>query len=335
MPKPAPIARPRAASAGALAGRLREAADRLTSKIDDLRRPRADNTPKRAKEAAKRRIEADHNERCRQAYLTLAEMHENGVIPDLLCTLKPGAQVFDMLRTKVDHSGGYYSIRDTGEYSDQSPAGIALRELVLGRNKADFEKLARQRKIQELEADVKFANIPGFFPTPIDVISIMLEKSQIGSKMIVLEPSAGKGDIADAVRDAADPTVNVLVCEINQKLREILTLKGHMVLCQDGSYDFLDMLIPNNSIIDRILMNPPFEKGQDIDHVQHAYQILKSGGRLVSIMSMGPFFRGTAFKFRTWFDEVGGEMEKLPPESFKDGFCSTGANAVLVTIDKP
>jgi 16S rRNA G1207 methylase RsmC len=56
---------------------------------------------------------------------------------------------------------------------------------------------------------------------------------------------------------------------------------------------------------DRIVMNPPFENGQDIAHVEHAYELLSPGGRLVTVMSEGPFFRQdkNAASFRNWLEE--------------------------------
>ena len=86
-------------------------------------------------------------------------------------------------------------------------------------------------------------------------------------------------------------------------------------------------------------MNPPFERGQDAEHVQHAYERLKPGGRLVAIMSNGPFFRSDkkAEGFRNWLDTVDGSHEELPEGSFagKDAFRQTGVNTRLVVIDKP
>jgi len=35
-------------------------------------------------------------------------------------------------------------------------------------------------------------------------------------------------------------------------------------------------------------MNPPFENGADIKHIQHAMKMLKPGGRLVAICANGP-----------------------------------------------
>jgi hypothetical protein len=44
--------------------------------------------------------------------------------------------------------------------------------------------------------------------------------------------------------------------------------------------DFMEM--PAAGEFDRVLMNPPFEKQQDIDHVRRAFDHLKPGGRLSS-----------------------------------------------------
>ena len=90
-------------------------------------------------------------------------------------------------------------------------------------------------------------------------------------------------------------------------------------------------------LYDRIIMNPPFEKGQDIDHVRRAYDMLHPNGRIVAIMSEGPFYRSDskAQEFRAWLDDKGGTSEKLPEGSFKDSDRSTGVNTRLVIIDKP
>jgi len=83
---------------------------------------------------------------------------------------------------------------------------------------------------------------------------------------------------------------------------------------------------------DFVIMNPPFEELQDVDHVQHAYKMLSNGGTLVSIMSESPFFRNDtkSKNFREWLELVGGYSEKLPEGSFKES--GTGVNCRLVVI---
>lgn len=166
------------------------------------------------------------------------------------------------------------------------------------------------------------------FTTPGPVIDLMIDHADIQDSQLILEPSAGTGAIADYLLRNF-PSVDLDVIELNLTLQEILKRKEHNLM---GS-DFLEFETEQG--YDRILMNPPFKKLQDIDHVLKAYECLKPGGRLVSIMSPGPFFhsRLKACKFREWFNkEVGGEVYDLPENSFEDS--GTGVNAKLVIVDR-
>jgi diguanylate cyclase (GGDEF)-like protein len=199
----------------------------------------------------------------------------------------------------------------------------ALREYVSPRQKT-AEEIRR-----ELERGLIGTKIPGFFPTPRPVIDEMLTRADVRPGMDVLEPSAGKGDIAEALKETG---ANVDTAELSGQLRGILEQKGLAPVASD----FLDY---TGKKYDRIVMNPPFEGGSDMAHVQHAYDLLKPGGKLVSVMSEGPFFRDDrrATEFRDWLDQVGGESEKLDQGSFtgRDAFRQTGVSSRLVTIEKP
>ncbi len=89
---------------------------------------------------------------------------------------------------------------------------------------------------------------------------------------------------------------------------------------------------------DRILMNPPFSDRRDAEHVQHAYSLLKPGGRLVAIMGEGVFFGKdkSAEAFREWVESVGGTDEKLAEGTFLDPSLpvNTAVSARMVVIDK-
>ena len=177
-------------------------------------------------------------------------------------------------------------------------------------------------------------DMAGFFPTPGDVCEEMVRRAQIADGMLVLEPSAGKGDILDAIKAAFPnpPGVVLEAVEVNYDLRAILEAKGYAMVGRD----FLTE--PLGPQYERILMNPPFERGADADHVRHAYDLLAPGGRLVAVMSEGTFFRADARAggFRDWLARVGGESEKLPEDSFNgsDAFRQTGVNTRLVVIDR-
>jgi hypothetical protein len=109
-----------------------------------------------------------------------------------------------------------------------------------------------------------------------------------------------------------------------------LEAKGHQV--ERG--DFLEY----EGQYDRVVMNPPFELGRDIEHVCHAFRLLAPDGKLVAIMSEGPFFRSDkqASAFREWFDEAAGESEQLPENAFNgsDAFRQTGVRTRIVVLNK-
>jgi len=172
-------------------------------------------------------------------------------------------------------------------------------------------------------------DLPGFFPTPRPVIEQMLEHAQIEPHNRVLEPSCGKGDIVTYINEQ-HPQAIVTAIEQNRTLADVLATKGI-------DAEFADFLQHSGSY-DRIVMNPPFEKGQDIDHVRKASELLAPGGRLVSVVSEGPFFRSDskATEFRQWADEQGAESYELADDAFKgaEAFRETGVRTRLVVIDK-
>lgn len=201
-----------------------------------------------------------------------------------------------------------------------------LREFV--ENIPGIDKEAEhKRAIKKKEVELTNSKIDGFFPTPKSIVEKMLYEANIKKGETVLEPSAGKGNIADEIR-AQYPENSLEVAEINSGLSDLLKDKGYKVVGDD--------FLKTDKKYDKIIMNPPFEKLQDIDHVMHAYDMLNPGGRLVSIMSESPFFNSAkkAENFRNWLEEVGGVSEKLPENSFKGSERSTGVNTRLVVVDK-
>ena len=205
----------------------------------------------------------------------------------------------------------------------------ALREFI------GLQEEARQDKVRELERTVmrdaaKTRGWLDFFPTPAAVTEEMLVAADIRPGMAVLEPSAGMGHIADRIREKG---VEPVVAELEPQKRGLLEAKGYEVVGKD----FMEV-VPEEGGYDRIVMNPPFSKRQDTEHVRRAYDLLKPGGRLVAIVSEGSFFGKDrkAAEFREWLEEVGGTSEKLAEGSFNDPALpvTTGVNTRMVIIDK-
>lgn len=182
--------------------------------------------------------------------------------------------------------------------------------------------------IKEMERALIGTRIDGYFPTPRPIVEQMLEIADIKADMSVLEPNAGKGNIADLIREYY-PEARLSVIEINSRLREILVAKGHNLV----GWNFLE----HQQTYDRVLMNPPFEDHQDAIHVKYAFSLLNPGGKLVAIMGEGAFFRmdKESVSFREWLESLDGTSEKLPSGSFLDSERSTGVATRLVVISKP
>lgn len=166
----------------------------------------------------------------------------------------------------------------------------------------------------------------GFFETPRAVVDRMLEHVACKDYHRVLEPSAGMGAIARILEHYHGASVTV--CEKNQHRRQHLMREGYLV------HPCTDFLLMTDGCFDRIYMNPPFEEGQDIDHVMHAYTLLASGGAMVSVMGEHAFFANDrkSVDFRAWLEEVDGYSEKLPPGSFRES--GTGVETRLVVVKR-
>jgi hypothetical protein len=191
-------------------------------------------------------------------------------------------------------------------------------------------KRGQSDPVKTLEREIIGQKFEGYFPTPKELADRVAKEAGIKPNMRVLEPSAGKGSLADAALPYLDgDKSNITTIEPVSPLQNILKVKGYNV---SDDRDFME----HKGEYDRILMNPPFENMQDVDHVKHAYSLLAKGGKLVAITSESPFFSSNkkATEFRDWLDNVGGDSEKLPEGSFKTSDRSTGVNTRLVTITK-
>lgn len=121
---------------------------------------------------------------------------------------------------------------------------------------------------------MNFSYNPDFYPTPREVIEKMLmDDSPAG--LVVLEPSAGSGNIARALREAG--AAEVLTCEIDPNLQPILRRDGFRLIASD----FMSVTAEQVSHVNMIVMNPPFSQG--VRHIQHAYDIAPAGCVIVAL----------------------------------------------------
>ncbi len=309
-----------------LAEKFSKMALALGPHIEDKRRPMTQNmTPKRNREYRSRLHDADNMERTHKALLVLAKAHDENVVPAILGDLRTKDEIGSLVRKGIK-GGGYYDVIPDPEYADKSLRGRALQALIECETAEQTEARVKREKAQEIERlieGVRFCDIPGFFPTPTTLADEMVRRADIRAGNTVLEPSAGKGDLADAVL-ARHPHAKVSVVERWVSLQNILRAKGYLLVGED----FMET---NGALYDRIIMNPPFER--------HAFGLLRPGGKLVAIASEGLFSRTgrKEIEFREWLESVGGESEKFDGGAFngKDAFRRTGIAGRIVEIIKP
>ena len=118
-----------------------------------------------------------------------------------------------------------------------------------------------------------FTENPDFYPTPNDVIDQMMLNEDIFGKT-VLEPSAGKGNIVDWLKN--NGAAQVIACEKDPNLRKLLDNK-----CDIIADDFLTVTAEQISHVDYIVMNPPFSEGAK--HILHAFDIAPAGCTIVAL----------------------------------------------------
>ena len=172
----------------------------------------------------------------------------------------------------------------------------AVEEYNIIYNSIDRYKNPIQQKIKKLENEYKLRQKGDINFTPKETASQMIEFANIDNNSRVLEPSAGIGNIADQIKAI---TEYVDIIEWNSSFAELLRLKNHNVIGNDlleyQKYNYYDAII----------MNPPFTNNQDIKHLQHAYKLLKTGGKLISLTSEHWTFANDkeSQNFREWLEE--------------------------------
>lgn len=171
---------------------------------------------------------------------------------------------------------------------------------------------------ETLKAGVRVVAAPQLFPTPPALAQKMVELAELQERNRILEPSAGTGNILQAII-TADKGLPMAI-EINDALAE--NLAKRFPLTPVIGKDFLTC---NGELgkFDRILMNPPFENGSDIKHIKHALAFLNPGGRLVAICANGP-------RQQEQLKPLASEWIDLGPGAFE----GTGVNTAIMVINR-
>lgn len=135
-------------------------------------------------------------------------------------------------------------------------------------------------------------NNPNFYPTPDELLELMIKDIDLTRIKRVLEPSAGKGNIIDFLVKKYEKVVNssrflssksklnIDAIEIDDNLQHLLRGKSE----KENTFN----LVHNDFLTyktfkpyDLIIMNPPFDKADM--HLLYAIELLQKGGQIVCL----------------------------------------------------
>jgi hypothetical protein len=181
-----------------------------------------------------------------------------------------------------------------------------------------------------------FKDNPNFFPTPEKLIHKMLNYIDFGTIKTVLEPSAGKGDLVEAIqkrlkyeqyrrRDKYD----IDTIEIDENLQHILKGNG----CRLIHNNFLTF--DSFKRYDAIIMNPPFSNGEK--HLLKAIDLQKQGGKIVCLLNAETIknpYTNTRKELIQQLEKYNAKVEYIE-NAFTDAERKTNVETALIYIDIP
>ena len=191
------------------------------------------------------------------------------------------------------------------------------------KSKSHIFKNGTAKLLECIESGVTISEkqeLQAFF-TPQKLAERVVDLAEIHFEDWILEPSAGKGAIADEISKHEHRLLDVI--DIHKPYVEILESKEYYgnVFCKD----FLEY--KSKEHYDKIIMNPPFTKKQWLKHTQHAYNLLKDNGILVAIIPNTP-----DPKFHEWLDDKDYEIFDVEDGAFRES--GTMVRTVILKIKK-
>lgn len=160
---------------------------------------------------------------------------------------------------------------------------------------------------------------PLLYPTPKWLVEAMVELLDVEPQHRILEPSAGTGALLHGL-ETCGLEYDVTAIEIDHNLVVNLRRKFDCEVIQENFLNF-----PPDDYYDRIIMNPPFNGGDDIRHIQHAIKFLKPKGKLVAICANGP-------RQQKILKPLASEWTELPHDTFKEAGTMVRTAMMLVSL---
>ena len=177
-----------------------------------------------------------------------------------------------------------------------------------------------------------------FYPTPVELIEEMLNGIRLYRVHSILEPSAGKGDIVEFLKekeDNADKDYHTIKLDIDciekdPNLRSILKGKEFRVVHDDFlTYDTMKEY-------DLIIMNPPFSNGSK--HLLKAIEMQrKNGGAIVCLLNAETLRNQCSnerIMLSRMLEEYHADVQYIQG-AFTDSERRTGVEVALIKVQLP
>lgn len=173
-----------------------------------------------------------------------------------------------------------------------------------------------------------------FYPTPAHLARKMLDKVNFKEVTTVLEPSAGKGDLIEMVKQKEgglyDYKFDIDAIEKDANLRYILNGKEYRTVHDDFlTYETFKQY-------DLIIMNPPFSDG--CKHILKALEMQKrNGGQIVCLLNAETIknpFSNDRIALQRELTELNADIDFLSDE-FIDAERKTAVEVALIYVNIP
>lgn len=170
-----------------------------------------------------------------------------------------------------------YFMEIGGHWSEAHKSFVFIKEVSTKIIQEAIQKANNQIPLSKEQ--IEREKLQSYF-TPLNIATKMQQLAHISDNDIVLDPSAGTGNLVNGLKV---PKENIFLVEPNSEFCKFLRKSGYVNVIQSTFEEALcKKVLPNN--ISKILMNPPFSKQSDLKHILLAYRLLNKGGTLVSII---------------------------------------------------
>lgn len=248
--------------------------------------------------------------------MTVQEIIDNCQVDGLVVKLPPGQldrKLYEQVAKTLQGIGGAWKGGKIAGFVFKTDPTTLLQRLQSG------ERINLKKDFQ-------------FFETPDELADMMALRLMATPKHSILEPSAGQGALIKAVLRRV-PEAQITAYELMPENLMVLARADFSSQVFLAGEDFLKTTVSN--FYHRIIANPPFSNNQDIEHIYRMFEILRPGGRMVTLSSNHWRISGNGkeARFRAFLEFHNAYVEDIPAGTFSKS--GTQVATCMITIQKP